>query len=196
MRRPDSDAEGDVYRLYEIAGAAHVGPFAPGQPSVAELAIAGFDPATVTPTCAEPPSRFPVGLAMNVLWMQLDDLLLRGLPMAHAPRIEVDAEGVPRLDAQGNALGGLRLPPLDLPLAAYASSSTPRAEAPGSGGLCALTGSMRPFTVAQLRALYGTRAAYLKRWAAAVDAAVVARGLEAADAATLKAQAAKTTPAF
>jgi hypothetical protein len=196
MRRPDSDAEDDVYRLYEIAGAAHVGPFAPGQPSVADLKIAGLDPSVATPVCAEPPSGFPVGQAMNAIWMQLDDLLVRGLPMVHAPLIEVDADGTLRLDAQGNALGGLRLPQLDMPLAAYRSSNTPRADLPGSRGLCALNGSMRAFTVAQLRALYGSRAGYLKRLGAAVDAAVTARGLEAADAAVIKAQAAKATPAF
>ena len=196
MRRPDSDDENDVYRLYEIAGAAHVGPFGPGLPSAADLAIAGVDPSTAVPDCAEPPSSYPVGLALNAIWMQLDDLLVRGQPMTQASRVDVDATGQLVLDAQGNVQGGLRLPQLDVPLAAYAGTSTPRVGATGSQPLCALSGSMRRFDVARLKALYGTRAAYLKRLGAAVDAAVAARGLEPADAATIRAQAAKTAPAF
>ena len=196
MRRADSDADGDVYRLYEIAGAAHVGPFAAGQPSAGDLKIAGVDPADLVPACAGPSSSFAVGAAVNAIWMQLDDLLVRSLPMSLATRVELDAAGQPRLDAQGNALGGLRLPQIDLPLAAYGASNKASADSPRSQGLCALSGSMRAFDAAQLKSLYGSRAGYLKRFNAAVDAAVAARGLEAADAATIKAQTARSLPAF
>jgi hypothetical protein len=195
MRHTDSDAADDTYRLYEIAGAAHVGPFAPGQPSIADLTIAGFDPAVVMPPCAEPPSGFPAGQAMNGIWMQLEDLLVRGVPLTHAAPILLQADGSLGLDAHGNAQGGLRLPQLDVPVATYRSASTPRPDLPASRGLCALTGSMSALTVAQLKALYGSRAAYRKRLGAAVDAAVAARVLEAADAALINAQAA-SMPAF
>jgi hypothetical protein len=55
---------------------------------------------------------------------------------------------------------------------------------------------MRRFDVPTLKAAYGTRAAYLKRFNAAVDAAVAARGLDPADAPAAKAAAAKAAPAF
>ena len=196
MRRPDSDADGEVYRLYEIAGAPHGGPFGQGDPSLADLKIAGIDPADAAPVCAEPSSSFPVGLALNAIWMQLDDLLVRGLPMTQAPRVAVTAAGQLQLDALGNAQGGWRLPQLELPLAVYSGASTARADSPQSQGRCALTGSMRRFDVARLRALYGSRANYLKQLGAAADVAVAARGLEAADAVVIKAQAAKTAPTF
>ena len=196
MRRPDSDAQDDVYRLYEIAGAPHGGPFGPGDPSLADLKIAGIDPADAAPVCAEPASSFPAGLALNAIWMQLDDLLVRGLPLIQAPRVAVTAAGQLQLDALGNAQGGWRLPQLELPLAVYSGASTARADSPQSQGRCALTGSMRRFDVARLRTLYGTRAAYLKRLGTAADVAVAARTLEPADAVALKAQAAKTVPLF
>jgi hypothetical protein len=196
MRRPDSDDENDVYRLYEITGAAHVGPFGPGLPSAADLAIAGVDPSTAVPDCAEPPSTYPVGMALNAIWVQLDDLLVRGQPLGRVARVDVDATGQLVLDAQGNVQGGLRLPQLDVPLAAYAGTSTPRVGATGSQPLCAFSGSMRRFDVPTLKAAYGTRAAYLKRFNAAVDAAVAARGLDPADAPAAKAAAAKAAPAF
>ena len=61
---------------------------------------------------------------------------------------------------------------------------------------CGLTGSKRPLDSAELKGLYGSRAEYLKRYNASVDAAVQERRLLPADAALLKAQAARLAPAF
>jgi hypothetical protein len=55
---------------------------------------------------------------------------------------------------------------------------------------------MRRYDAAELKSLYGSRAGYLKRFNEAVDAALADRWLEPADAAALKAQAPRTTPAF
>ena len=185
MRRTDSDAEDDVYRLYEIAGMGHATPLPVGLPSSGDRKIAGLDPADLS--CAEPTSSFPSGLAMNAIWQQLEDFMVRGTPLGKAPRIEVAADGVVQLDGLGNARGGWRLPQLDLALAAYSGTRRARPDAPGSQGLCALTGSMRRFDSAKLKSLYGTRATYLKLFNAAVDAAVAERRLTAADGAAAKA---------
>jgi hypothetical protein len=195
MRRTDGDAENDVYRLYEIAGMAHAAPWPAGLPSVVDAKIAGLDPA-VTVSCADPVTAFPSGLAMNAIWQQLDDLLVQKTPLAKLARIEVGADGVVRGDSLGNALGGWRLPQLDVPLAVYRGSSRARADAPGTQGLCALTGSMQKLDAARLKALYGNRAAYLKRFNAAVDTAAAERRLTLPDAAAVKAQATKAVPQF
>jgi hypothetical protein len=195
MRRIDSDAEGDVFRLYEIAGMAHAAPRAAGLPSAGDLKIAGLAPGSDA-SCADAPTAFPEGLAMNAIWQQIDDLLVAGTALPRMPRIEVGADGVVRGDSLGNALGGWRLPQLDVPLAVYRGSSRARADAPGTQGLCALTGSMQKLDAARLKALYGNRAAYLKRFNAAVDTAAAERRLTLPDAAAVKAQATKAVPQF
>jgi len=195
MRRTDSDAEGDVYRLYEIAGMGHALPNPAGQPSAVDAKIAGLD-ASVDVTCADPASSFPAGLAMNAIWQQLDELLVEGKALASVPRIEVGEGGAVRVDALGNAIGGWRLPQLDLPLAVYRATNRARADAPGTQGICALTPSMRRLDAAKLKALHGSRAAYLKKFNAALATAVSERRLTEADAAATKAQMAKAVPQF
>ena len=195
MRRNDSDAEDDVYRLYEIAGMGHAGPLPAGQPSAVDAKIAGID-AAADVTCADPASTFPAGLAMNAIWQQLEDLLVEGRALASVPRIEVGEGGAVRVDALGNAIGGWRLPQLELPLAVYRATNRARAEAPGTQGICALTPSMRRLEPARLKALHGSRAAYLKKLNAALATAVAERRLTEADATQLKVQAPKAVPQF
>lgn len=195
MRRADGDAADDLYRLYEIPGMAHAPGSAAGLPSAADARIAGIDPA-LDAGCADTASTYPAGLAMNAIWQQLDDWLVAGIPLAKLPRLDVAADGAVHVDAFGNAVGGWRLPQLDVPLAVYAATSRARADAPGTQGLCALSGSMRRFEPARLKALYGTRAAYLKRFNAAVDAAAAERRITSADAVAAKAQGVKSAPQF
>jgi hypothetical protein len=193
IRRDDADEPG-VFRLYELAGAAHSGPFAAGLPATADLTIAGVA-APADDLCREPRGDFPLGYALNAIWQQYDDLLLRQQPMAREPRIETDAAGDVLRDAVGNARGGFRLPPLDVPVAAYRGSSTPRGSETRAQDQCLRTGAMQKLGAAQLKAQYKTRAEYLRLFNAAVDEAVRTRRVVAADAVALKAAAAKT-PAF
>jgi len=197
LRRPDGDAPAVNYRGYEIAGAGHAGPYPAGLSAAADLAIAGVAAAPApAEVCNEAPGNFPAGLAFNAIWMQFDDLLARGMPMQNATPLQTDAAGRPALDAQGNALGGVRLPQIAVPLAAYAGHSTPKRAAPDSQRLCGITGSMRRLDSAELKALYGSRAEYLRRYNAAVDQAVTDRWLVPADAAALKSLAARTPLSF
>lgn len=181
-RRADNDDAADVFRLFELAGVAGANAFAAGLPSSADIAIAGGpQPAAA---CRDPRSDFPLGLAFNAIWQQFDDLLVQKLPMISAPRLDTDAALAPRLDTNGNALGGWRLPQVDLPLARYA-----REAACGSG-------SMQRFDAAKLKSLYRTRAEYLRRFNAAVEQAVQGRRLVKEDADALKAAIARGLPVF
>jgi hypothetical protein len=192
-RRDDADEPG-VFRLFELAGAAHSGPFAAGQPAVADLTIAGYA-APAEDLCREPRGDFPLGYAFNAIWQQYDDLLVRQLPMTREPRIEV-AEGEVLRDATGNARGGFRLPQIDVPLAEYRGSSTPRVSDVRTQSVCSLTGAMRKLDVATLKASYRTRVEFLRRFTAAVDEAVRARRLTPEDAIAIKVAASRTAPAF
>lgn len=195
VRRPSSDARGDNFRYFELAGAAKSGGWPAGTPASADLLIASIDPPPQD-ACEEAPSDYPTGLVLNALWRQYESLLLAGEPMIQTPRIETTSGGAPALDALGNARGGWRLPQLDVPLASYGVHRTPATESDAAQSLCAHSGSMRALDQAQLKQAHRDRASYLKRFNEAVDNAVDGRRLLAEDAQPLKTQAPRRVPAF
>jgi hypothetical protein len=195
LRREDSDDPADVFRLYEISGSGHAGPFDAGVPKASDLAIAGFAP-PADGLCLEPRGDYPVGLAFNAIWQQYADWLTARIAMASVPRIQTDAGHLPLRDANGNVLGGWRLPHLDLPLAAWSGSGTPREDSERARTACALTGVKQSFDTARLKEMYRSRADYLRQFEAAVDQAVTERRLAPADGDALKQPAARIVPAF
>jgi hypothetical protein len=169
-RRPDSDRAADPYRLYEVAGSCHASAGEAGTP-------AGL------PETVEMPSDFPMyalagGALMNLWRWVVDD---EAPPRAE--RIEILAsrrdgrcgeapEALPAArDADGNALGGVRTPNVDVPAASYYPHST---VLDATVGLVTgdLLGSMQPFDTDVLRDLYGSSASYLAEYADAVDTMV------------------------
>ncbi|HEX9712757.1 MAG TPA: alpha/beta hydrolase domain-containing protein, partial [Actinomycetota bacterium] len=92
------------------------------------------------------------------------------------PRFEFAAGTLAR-DQHGNALGGIRLPPIDVPAARYVSTS------------CGLGGITVPFTEAELLALYPTHDAYYQPMVARTADAVEAGYLLPEDSADLLARA-------
>lgn len=195
LRRADSDAPEDVFRLYEIPGAAHAGPWPAGMPTAASLQIAGVA-APAGELCVDPPSDFPAGLAFNAIWLQYAELLATGRPMLILPRIETLPDDGPRRDEAGNASGGWRLPQLEVPLARYAGHNMPRDASERAVAACARTGAKFSFDAAKLKSLHQDRAGYLNRFRAAVDRAVQERRLVAEDGAALKSPRNPPPPAF
>jgi hypothetical protein len=89
-----------------------------------------------------------------------------------------------RRDGFGIALGGVRTPPVDVPVAVESG------EAPaGSKALCVLYGSSRAFAASRLKTLYGTKAQYLNEFDAATRQAVSAGYVLSDDEAALEQQA-------
>jgi len=90
-----------------------------------------------------------------------------GKPPPSLPLIEF--EGEPRCikrDEHGNALGGLRMPELEVPYATY------RGTVDAAGEMGSMFGSMQPFPPEELRALYATRDDHLAAYGKAVDRCV------------------------
>jgi Alpha/beta hydrolase domain len=181
------------YRLWEVPGASHndadtgahdatnerTTTHAPKQPYAAEEAIHrrshyGEEGLSTHATCApvlldggnEYPRRYAVRAALH----HLSNWVRNGTPAPTPPRAEFDAFGRPSRDEHGNALGGLRLPPLDVPVATYAATAC---------GLFGLTIAFDPVKLAQL---YPSHEDYVARMQAATDRTIAAGFLLQPDA--------------
>jgi len=85
-----------------------------------------------------------------------------------APLLTVTDAGLQR-DADGIAVGGLRTPPVDVPVRIL--SSTPGRT---DSIICTLLGSTNPMPADRLAALYPSRADYEERYAASAETAIAA----------------------
>jgi hypothetical protein len=83
-----------------------------------------------------------------------------------------------KLDANGNAIGGVRTPQVDAPIAALGSQGN-------SGGFFFLFGSTVPFSPALLASLYETHGQFVSAWARAIHGERAAGFLVPADAVEL-----------
>jgi len=160
-RRPDGDAAGDQFRIYEVAGLAHndsrVNPV--------------YDP----DPCKFPVSRFPQGMGIAIGLDHLIQWVDKGKNPPHAEYITVDNEtkndsSVLALDAYGNAKGGVRNPYVDVPARRYVTPNEPNPKPiPNPSPLtaaasvqlfCNIAGYEQPLTKEQLAMLYKNKKDY------------------------------------
>lgn len=118
----------------------------------------------------------------------LHNWIRTGTPPSLAPPIDLD-DGMPALDDNGLATGGVRTPWVDVPIA--------RTSGVGSGEtpLSHLFGSGQPFDAATVARLYpGGAPEYLQRFTTSLDAAIRAGFILAADRDEILALASATYP--
>ncbi len=156
-RTPDSSR----YRLWELAGATHQNAWADsyfGAEIKRDLGVSGLG------GCDKPVNDLPTQHVADAAIHALDLWVKDGKAPASAPPIAISGSppAIER-DAMGNALGGLRLPELAVPVARYGGV--------GSPDLCRLEGFAIPFERAQLKALYPTHDVYVAKIKDAVAAA-------------------------
>jgi hypothetical protein len=168
-RQPDTDH----FRAWEVAGTAHADAFMVGP--VAHLL-------GCTWTINEGPQHFVVMAALRAMqrW------LVHGTPPPGAPPLRLASTDPPVVarDALGNALGGVRTPDVDSPVAAL-SGDAPS----GASLLCSLFGQTTPFDAATLARLYPDHAAYLRAYSGALDKAIAGGFVLSDDRAALVARA-------
>ncbi|MBL7500275.1 hypothetical protein I6A84_32305 [Frankia sp. CNm7] len=151
-RQPDTDR----FRLWEVAGTAHADAHLVGS------AAASFD-------CGVPVNNGPMHLVAKSALRALTTWITAGKPPVIAPRLTVQPATTPQIsrDADGIALGGIRTPLVDVPVAILSG-------APGSkpSAICLLVGSTQPLSTTRLAQLYPSPAAYLQRYTAAADKSI------------------------
>ena len=137
---------------------------------------------------------FPLEYLMNAGFANLDAWTRSNIPPPRAPVLET-APGSngsaleTKLDKNGNAVGGLRTPYLDVPIATYYTSSKPADEK--SVRFCTTQGYKVPFEKKRIVALYPTRETYLSKVNSMVDAMVKQRFFTETDGKRIKKEAEK-----
>jgi hypothetical protein len=164
--QPDSG----YVRVWEVAGTSHADAFVAG-PAVGLLG------------CDAPINNGPQQYVDKAAISALERWVRTGQPPAPAPRLAHDGPKL-RRDARGIVLGGIRTPPMDVPVAVQSGE-------PAAGGkaICGLFGSSKAFPAGALRQLYGTKARYLQEYDRAADRSISAGYVLAADRPALLAEA-------
>jgi hypothetical protein len=160
VRRDDSDEQADLFRLYEIPGAPHVGK---GE------------------GCDGNGSSFPVHYFVRAAAERLFAWAEAGIVPPRAGRIEMEVLDVVSKadeDAFGNAIGGVRSPFVDVPLADYDVHT-------GGGLTCPLVGNETPLPSDVLARRYPSLEAYMEGFTRSLDATIEAGFLTAHDRAAI-----------
>jgi hypothetical protein len=195
-RRPDSDDPADRFRRYEIPGAAHVNKKSmDNSPNSADSAKAGV-PDSVSKCEGVDQygvTDFPIEFFMNSAYQNLYEWIRTGTPPPKAEPIITEKvtdkdDIIVKLDEHGNALGGVRHPYVEAPVATYFGNSKALDET--SGFFCSLAGYKVLFDASKIKTLYPTKEDYLKKVYDATDKLVAEKLLTESDGERIK-QAAK-----
>lgn len=169
--RPDANTKAAKHSFWQLAGSNHgwLWQYLYGDANKTDLLKAGFDdPATYDWSCGPNNPEIPLYMSEKALYEQLKRWISTGKAPAQAPRIlhsPVDPgngfDDKTTYDALNNAMGGIRYPMIQVPVASFGI------------GQYALTGDCTsqivPFDQATLAALYPSKAYYLKQYKAATQ---------------------------
>jgi hypothetical protein len=180
VTRSDSDAPNDRFREYQFPASSHVPTRGLTDPKLVFGPTGGLRE-------GEHLSQFPLAAYYKAAFLHLVDWVVKGTSPPKAQPIEM-ADGQIVRDKFGNAKGGIRTPYVDLPTAHYIGSAPSVA---GENSVRRMIGLEEPFPPEQLRSLYKSRAAYLKRFNREIDRNVAGGWLLRKDAEVLKADEAK-----
>jgi hypothetical protein len=153
VRQPDSS----TFRLWEVAGTAHA------DARLIGIAAAGLD-------CGAPINDGPMHFVAKAAFSSLDNWVRTGELPAMAQRLETPGDPPEFLrDVDGIAQGGIRTPPLDVPIDTH--SGVP---GPNPDFICILLGSTLPLSSERLGEMYTSPNDYEQLYEAATDAVIEA----------------------
>ncbi len=151
-RQPDHDR----FRLWEVAGTAHF-----------DQHLLGASAQYID--CGYPINNGPLDVVAKAGFRSLVTWIETGTPPVEAPRIELTADASPQIvrNADGIAAGGIRTPPVDVPVATLSGEPGPNAAL-----ACILFGTTTAFTPERIAELYPSRADYEQRYAASAETVI------------------------
>ena len=212
---PDNQDDSDNFRLWEVAGTAHVDLYTflqgreddgtdPSFTAVSEVQIpVNFPPFTVIDCSPYPVNSGPQRLVVNAAFRALNTWIVDGTPAPRADRLKV--KGSPPAfvkDEFGNTLGGVRTPYVDTPIATLEGEGQPQTDFSeveescdinlDNVNFCFLSGTTSLFDANTLGDLYQSNDAYIEALNIATDEAVEKGFLLREDAALIKANAANS----
>jgi Alpha/beta hydrolase domain len=194
-------------RTWELTGGAHVPAAAVSETPGDFRAILGWirlrDIGPQAPLeCERPgPSDVEVWAAFHSAYAALDGWVEHDLPPPWPPPIETASEPVTTpagtrwpivRDGDGFALGGIRLPSVEVPVALNDGENAPANQANPLNAFCVLYGAHIPYDQQELEARYPSHRRYVARYAAAARRAVRQGVLLARDARALIREAARS----
>ncbi len=152
-RQPDTDR----IRTWEVAGTAHVDRFLVG-------------PVADSLGCNPPINDGPQHVVIQAAFTAFTDWVRSGKAPPTAKALEFSSAGSGTLarDGNGNALGGVRTPAVDVPYAALRGEPSTNT----GNGACVLLGSTTAYPASKLVRLYGSRSGYLAKYEKSLDAAI------------------------
>lgn len=175
--------ETSTYRLWEVAGTAHfdaygggIGLTDTGDGHVTVLALKTLQapPNNVFGliNCDLPINSGPTNFVLSAAVHSLNEWVRTGTPPTSEDRLQATDFALynPKFkrDELGNALGGIRTPFVDVPLAVLRGTGNT-----GDGGwFCQLFGTTEPLDATQLNELYPTRQTFMNAWSNATEDAV------------------------
>jgi hypothetical protein len=160
----DSNTASNKVRFWELASSNHgwEWQYLYGDANAEDLIKAGFwDPATYDWSCGVNNPEVPFYMAEKAAYEALQRWATGGRPPPRAPRILTgpsDTIDTTVYDGLGNAVGGLRFPMVEVPVATFG---------PGQYALAGDCPEIVPFDWSTLSALYPTKADYLTKYRAA-----------------------------
>jgi hypothetical protein len=178
------------HRLWEVAGTAH-GDLYQLTLGASDQGPAAFDTSYVTPPsapipgvieCSSPINIGPQHYVLSAAISALDRWVASGVPPRRQHRLLVK-NGAYRLDRDGNVLGGVRSPQLDVPIATLSGLGQ------SGASFCLLFGTTTPFDSAKLAALYPDHSAFVAKIERAITRAMARGTLLPIDATAIRAAA-------
>jgi Alpha/beta hydrolase domain len=174
------------FRWWQVAGTGHGPGISVGDLRALYARDIGWPDLFGDP--ALPYSPMTIEYALRALSHHLGRWVADGTPAPSAPPLVAAPDGTPdeaARDERGNALGGLRLPHVEAPVARYHARN-------GPGDLYAMFAGAEPFDVATLARLYPEPGDHEAAVAAATDRAVAQGFVLAVDAPEIVARARAT----
>lgn len=156
------ETDNPLLRFYEMAGGSHVDAqlnVVGGQALVRDLGL----PPSFCPNPEVPYNPIIIGNVQSALLDRLDAWISDGKEPPASRFMELDTSGgvAIALDADGNAIGGVRPPQIEVPLGTYLPSNT-------GPGFCGLFGGFDAFSDEELKQRYRNHGRYVSQMTKAV----------------------------